>query len=73
MRFAVDVAFEAVFVTTLLFAGLAVPAEALKAFRFELVADVLERTDFGFRHLVGSEEEVRSAVVVKVLASWSAE
>lgn len=51
VRLAIYVAFETVLVTALLFAGLAVPAEALEAFRFELVADVLKGADLGFRHI----------------------
>ena len=44
------VAFEAVFVAALLFAGLAVPAQALEAFGFELVGDVFCGADFGAGH-----------------------
>lgn len=48
--FGLGVAFEAIFITRLLFAHLAVPAESLEAFGFELVVEVLCRTYFGFGH-----------------------
>lgn len=43
-------AFEAVGVAALLFAGLAVPAQALEAFGFHLVGEVFVGSYFGFGH-----------------------
>lgn len=44
---------EAVFVAALFFAYLAVPAEALEAFGFELVVEVFGAADFCARHVGG--------------------
>ena len=54
MGFGLRVAFEAVFVAGLFFADLAVPAQALKAFGFELVVEVFGGAYFGFGHDGGS-------------------
>lgn len=53
VRLGGNVAFEAVLVAALFCAYLAVPAEALKAFRFHLVGDLLRRTHFGAWHCEG--------------------
>jgi hypothetical protein len=41
---------EAVLVAALLFADLAVPAQALQAFGFHFVGDIFGAADFGFGH-----------------------
>ena len=51
--FGLRMAFEAVFVAGLLFADLAVPAEALEAFGFELIVEVFGGTYFCFGHRGG--------------------
>lgn len=51
--FGLAVHLEAVFVAALLLAHLAVPAQALEAFGFELVVEVFRATDFCFRHVGG--------------------
>ena len=48
--FGLRVAFEAVLIAGLLFADLAVPAESLEAFGFELVVEVFCGAYFGFGH-----------------------
>ena len=65
VRFGLRVAFEAVFVARLLFADLAVPAQPLQAFGFELVVEVFGGAYFGAGHdgsvlLVFGVVEVRS-------------
>ncbi len=54
VRFGLGVHFEAVFVATLLFAYLAVPAQALEAFGFEFIVEIFGATYFCFGHLDGS-------------------
>lgn len=49
--FGLGVHLEAVFVAALLFADLAVPAQALEAFGFEFVVEVFGAADFCFGHL----------------------
>lgn len=51
MRFGIDVAFKAVFISALLFARLAVEFELLKPFALHFVGNVLWRHEFCFRHL----------------------
>lgn len=51
MRLRLRVHLEAVLVAHLPGADLAVPAQALQAFGFELVVEVLGRADFGARHV----------------------
>jgi hypothetical protein len=51
------VAFKAVLVAALLRTHLAVPAEALKAFRFHLIGDLLGRAHFGAWHRGGGWPE----------------
>ena len=48
------VTFEAVFVAGLFFADLAVPAEALEAFGFELIVEIFGGAYFGFGHDCGN-------------------
>ena len=50
VRFGLRVAFEAVFVAGLFGADLAVPAQALETFGFELVVEVFGGAYFGARH-----------------------
>lgn len=52
VRFALDVAFEAVFVAAGFFAGLAVPSEPGEAAAFDFVAYCFGGTGFGARHFV---------------------
>ena len=50
VRLGHGVLLEAVFVAALLFADLAVPAQALEAFGFHFVGDIFGAADFGFGH-----------------------
>ena len=49
MRFGLSVTFEAVFVSTLLFADLTVPAESLETLGLHLVSNVLRSADYEFK------------------------
>ena len=51
--FGLGVHFETIFVAALLFADLAVPAQALEAFGFEFVVEVFGAADFCFGHFDG--------------------
>jgi hypothetical protein len=50
MRLGHGVLLETVLVAALLFADLAVPAQALQAFGFHFVRDIFCAADFGFGH-----------------------
>lgn len=64
--------FEAVLVSTLLFADLAVPAQALEAFGFHFVGDVFGASYFGFWHGGGVDGgDARVARVVSLGVAWS--
>ncbi len=52
--FGLGVAFEAILIARLLLADLAVPAESLEAFGFQLVVEVLCGAYLGFRHNGGT-------------------
>jgi hypothetical protein len=52
MRFGLGVAFEAVFVSALLFADLTIPSEPLKSFAAHLIRDIFARSDLRSWHVV---------------------
>ncbi len=54
--FGLSVHFETIFVAALLFADLAVPAQALEAFGFEFIVEIFGAADFCFGHFDGGGE-----------------
>lgn len=63
---------EAVLVATLLLADLAVPAQALQAFRLHLVGDIFRAADFGFGHgggVAGGDAQIATGLIMMALSA----